>query len=80
MKTLPALFTLLAYLSITSCNSDTDNEIPCTCDEIVDMQVMIVGQSSPTYEVEVDYCDLNGTLIEQVTQQQYDTLNVGDCF
>ena len=78
MKIFTALFTLSIVFS--SCNTDKDNDpVPCTCDEIVEMQVVIQGQPSPTYEINVDYCDINGAVWEQISQTQYDTLNVGDC-
>lgn len=78
MKKILLAFSVVSILA--SCNQENkDSEIPCTCDEVVNMQVVIQGQPAPTFEIDVDYCDLNGSQWEQITQSQYDTLNVGDC-
>lgn len=79
MKNSILLITSVVLLS--SCSKDNNNdEVPCTCDEVISQDVVIQGQPAPTYELEVDFCDINGTSTVQVSQQEYNSTNVGDCY
>ena len=84
MKNPIYLLSLILLLFTSACNNSEENEVPCSCNEVLDKEAVII-QYSPNvvfdFRLYVRNCDGEREWVSLgMNQTQWEDIYLGDCY